>query len=340
MDNITIKMIADRAGVAKSTVSRVLNNNGYVSGETRKRVEAVIRELKYSPSAVARNLSRKETTAIGVIIPEADNSFFSGVLRGISQVADERGFSLIYCDTCNDPVRELRALDMLRGQRVVGLIMTPASEYSSQESAARLRRALKGMGAPAVLLDRTVENSQWDGVYFDNYNGAYLATQALIDAGHKKIGTIIGKQDLLLGRERLRGFREAMADNGLTPDAKYIYEGDFTSGKAYHITRQFIEAGDWPEAIFLSNNLTAIGFFKAIFEAGLTICRDICCIGFDYVEMLDYLIGYSYVERDTENMGRTAAEILIERINRNIIPRREFVIPARLVLNGSERFFS
>ncbi len=337
---VTIKTIAEKCGVAKSTVSRVLNNSGYVGKETREKIENVMREYNYSPSAMARNLSKQESNAVGVVIPEADNAFFGEVLRGISDVVDENDLTLLFCNTCNDLNKELNALKMLRNQRVRGLILTPAAEYDTKERIKNLRQALKAINVPIIILDRTIENSEWDSVSFDNYHGAYLATQTLINAGHKKIGVITGDQGLHIGRERYRGYLQAMSDHNIEHNSDYIYKGDFTSSTAYEITKKMLANGDYPDAIFLSNNLTAIGFFKAFFEAGLEFGKDICCIGFDRVEALDlFNLNYSYVERDAVNMGRIAMNMLLDRIKNpkgSMLTRREYIIPANLVLKGSE----
>ena len=326
---VTIKTIAEKCGVAKSTVSRVLNNSGYVGKETREKIENIMREYNYSPSAMARNLSKQESNAVGVVIPEADNAFFGEVLRGISDVVDENDLTLLFCNTCNDLNKELSALKMLRNQRVRGLILTPAAEYDTKERIKNLRQALKAINVPIIILDRTIENSEWDSVSFDNYHGAYLATQTLINAGHKKIGVITGDQGL-----------QAMSDHNIEHNSDYIYKGDFTSSTAYEITKKMLANGDYPDAIFLSNNLTAIGFFKAFFEAGLEFGKDICCIGFDRVEALDlFNLNYSYVERDAVNMGRIAMNMLLDRIKNpkgSMLTRREYIIPANLVLKGSE----
>lgn len=131
-----------------------------------------------------------------------------------------------------------------------------------------------------------------------------------------------------------------MSDHNIEHNSDYIYKGDFTSSTAYEITKKMLANGDYPDAIFLSNNLTAIGFFKAFFEAGLEFGKDICCIGFDRVEALDlFNLNYSYVERDAVNMGRIAMNMLLDRIKNpkgSMLTRREYIIPANLVLKGSE----
>jgi len=333
---LTIKDIAQRAGVAKSTVSRVLNNSGYVSEETRKVIEKIISESDYLPSATARSLSRQESNTIGVAIPEA--AFFGEVLRGMSEIVDQNNLTMIFCNTENDQNKEQRALQMLKEQRVRGVILTPTADYNTPLEVKLFKQALDQLKVPIILMDRRVENSRWDGVYYDNFNGAYLAAEVLIKEGHKKIGTITGNLRQIHGRERFNGFVQAFADYNMELDSKYIYNGDFTTQTAYQIAKEIIDSGDIPEAVFLSNNLTAIGFFKAIFEKKLKLGRDICCIGFDHIDALDIFdVNYSYVERETINMGHIAMQMLLERIERPELPRREHIIPARLILKGSEK---
>ena len=149
--NVTIKMIAEQAGVAKSTVSRVLNNNGYVSKETKVRIEQIMSANSYSPSAIARGLSKQHSNVIGFLIPEIENPFYSEVLQGVSEVAETNDLALMFCNTCNDISKELRALSALHGHRVLGLILTPAAEYTNLEEANALREILKLLDIPVVF---------------------------------------------------------------------------------------------------------------------------------------------------------------------------------------------
>ena len=333
---LTIKDIAERAGVAKSTVSRVLNNSGYVSEKNRKIIEQIISESNYQPSATARSLSRKESNTIGVVIPEA--AFYVEILRGISEIVDQNDLTMIFCNTENDQHKEQKALQMLNGQRVRGLILTPTADYNTPAEVKLFKKTLEQLKVPTILMDRHVENPQWDGVYYDNFNGAYLAAEALIKERHKRIGVITGNLKQIHGLDRFKGFKQALEDYNMTLEQKYVYPGNFTAETAYKITKEMIDSGDRPEALFLSNNLTAIGFLKAVFEKNLKLGRDICCIGFDYIDSLEIIdINYSYVERETMNMGRIAMQMLLERIEQPDLPRREHIIPARLILRGSEK---
>ncbi len=335
---MTIKDIADKAGVSKSTVSRVLSGNGYVNEETRKKVESIIEQTHYLPSATARSLSKRETNAIGVIVPEIDNSFFGEVLRGITEIVDQNNLTMICCDTNNNAQKEERALSMLGQQRVRGVIITPAIDYSEPNAAKKLRRLLNNLNVPVVVVDREIDNCTWDGVFYENFQSAYCATKVLIEEGHRKIGIITGDLGLKLARERYQGFLQAMEDYDLPVEPQYIYRGDFTIDTAYRLAKNMFESGDVPEAVFTCNNRTNLGFIKAAREKKIKLGHDIAAIGIDHVEVLDILdYNFSYVTRDTVEMGRVAISMLLNRLKNPDMQRNFRIMPYKLVLKGSEK---
>lgn len=338
---ITIKEVAELAGVSKSTVSRVLNNNGYVNDETRMKIEEVIKTHNYFPSASARNLSKRETNTIGVVIPEMDNSFFGDILRGITDIVDQNDLSLFYCDTNNDASKEEKALNMLKHQRVRGVIITPAIDYSEANTSKKLRKLLNDLNVPVVVVDREIENSQWDGVFYENFQSAYRATEVLTQQGHKKIGTITGDLQLKIGRDRFSGFKQALEDYDIKLDEKYIYYGDFTIERAYQLAKNMFTSGDMPDAVLTSNNQTSLGFIKAARECGMELGKDMGIIGIDHVKVLD-ILGYnlSYVTRDSEEMGRVAMRMLLDRMKNPNKERKLCIMPYKLVLKGSEKVCS
>lgn len=314
---ITIGQIAEMAGVSKSTVSRVLNCSGYVREDTRKKIEAIMEEYHYSPSASAQNLSRRETNTIGVIVPELDNTFFTEVLAGVAEVVDENNFTMIVCNTSNNGEKEKAALSMMEQQRVRGVIFTPAIGYSDAAAEKSIRLQLKNLNVPVVLVDREIQNVQWDGVFYENFQSGYLATEHLINSGNKKIGIITGDMDLKHARERYKGYVQAMEDYHLPVNEAYVYEGNYTVEESYEITRRINETQDRPEALVLSNNLTTLGYVKAIRELDKELDQEIKVVGIDHIPILD-TIGYQYncVTRDTKAMGRAAIELLLERLEK------------------------
>jgi LacI family transcriptional regulator len=334
---ITIKEIANLAGVSKSTVSRVINNSGYVSHEKKEQIEKIIKEHNYQPSAAAVSLSRKESNTIGVIIPEIDNQFFGEVIKGITEEADKNDFSLICFDTQNDGEKELKALSTLAQHRVRGIIITPALGYEDMESVEKLRDALEKIKVPVVVVDRDFNYSHLDTVYFQNYESGYLATESLIKAGNKRIGIIQGDMNLKIARERFRGYKDAMSDHKLEIKTSDILEGNFSKTIAYKLTCEMIKAGDMPEAIVTSNNRTTIGFIKALTENNLKIGEDVAIVGIDRIEMLEDLgFDFSYISRDNEEMGRLGIRMLLNREENPDAQRALWIVPCSVVLNGSE----
>lgn len=340
MPNLTISDIAKMAGVGKSTVSRYLNDTGYVSIETRKKIESVIESSGYVPSAVAQHLSRQDSGSVGLIIPEADNPFFAAVLNGISDIVDEKKLTLLLCNTNNSAEKDLRSLQLMQRQRVSGLIFTPAIEYKDLALSQEIKRRIKALNCPVVVFDRLINALECDTILSDNFGGAYAATKVLIEAGHKSLGTIAGDLSLDIARERLRGFQQAVADSGLQLNEAHIIYGEFNVEKTYTRTKEFLQSGNLPTAFFVSNNLGSYGFLRAINESGMRIPRDISYIGFDDVPGINLLGNqFSFMDRDAAGMGRQAVKMLLRRMEQPTLPVEQIYMPVTSKLYGSELFF-
>lgn len=340
MPNLTISDIARMAGVGKSTVSRYLNDTGYVGSETRKKIERVIESSGYVPSAVAQDLSRQVSGTVGLIIPEADNPFFSAVLNGVTDIVDEKKLTLLLCNTNNSAEKDLRSLQLMQRQRVSGLIFTPAIEYGDSSLAQEVKRQIKVLNCPVVVFDRLIDELDCDTILSDNYGGAYAATKALIQAGHRRVGTVAGDLSLDIARERLRGFQQAVIDFGLPLNDAHIIHGEFDVEKTYVRTKDFLQSGDLPTGVFVSNNLGSYGFLKAVYESGMSIPQDISYIGFDDVPGIN-LFGnkFSFMDRDAVGMGRQAMKMLVRRMERPALPVERIYLSVTLRLYGSELLF-
>jgi LacI family transcriptional regulator len=339
MARMTIHDIAKEAGVGKSTVSRVINGTGYVSDETRRKIEEVMKRNSYQPSSAARSLSKNESDAIGIIIPEANNPFFAEILNGVSQAVDENNFTLILCNTSNNIEKDFRSLEVMLRQRVKGLIFTPAADYSTSEQFDNLNDLLRQLRCPVVMLDRSINNLTIDGVYSDNYNSAFMATEALIKAGHRKIGIVEGDLKLSIGHERLAGYEKALKTYGLKKDERFIVPGNFDAETTYALMKELLDSGDLPTAFFISNNLSCNGFLRAVFEKGMQIPEDIAFIVFDKVIGQDvFNMKYSYVERDVQYMGRMAMRLLLKRFEKPDRTNECIIMEPTLKLLGSEKY--
>ncbi len=336
--NITIRDIARKAQVSKSTVSRVLSNSGYVSEDARKKVEDSIAQLNYVPSAMAQGLSKSVANTIGVLVPEIENNFFTEVLSGISEIVDVNDMTLLFSDTANDAVKQSKALQMIRSQRVKGLIMTPAIEFESSLENQKFLNQLELLHMPIVIVDRDIPNSKWDTILFENFNAGYLATKALINAGRSRIGIITGDMTLSIARERYNGYKFAMKEAGLIINPDYVLKGDFTNKTAAMLSEKIlVEKKNMLEGLVSSNNLTSVGLMHVMIQRGIKLGKDVGVVGIDRVRMFEELsLPFSHIKRDTRLMGRMAVEKLIERIECPDKAKEVCLMPAQLVLEGTE----
>lgn len=338
MRNATIGDIAREAAVGKATVSRVINNSGYVSEETRRKVVRVMERLNYHPSAAAQTLSRQASDTIGLILPEVSNQFFSEILKGVSEMVDERGYTLMLSSSENDPARDFRALRAMIGQRVRGLVYIPASDYTDEPLRGQLRRLLDQFSCPIVLLDRPLEAFSFDTVMSDNLKGGYIAARALVRAGHRRIGVVAGDPDLFIGRERLNGVRQALRESGMPLREEDIIPGKFDERITFERALERFRQGDCPTGFVLSNNLSAFGFLRAAEKAKLRIPEDVAFVSFDKLAGQElYGLPYTYLDRHETSQGRQAMQALFRRLESPDRPVERIVDPPDLVLKGSER---
>ena len=339
MKSVNIQDIAREAGVGKATVSRVINGKGYVSRETAAKIRAVMERYHYQPSALARSLSKQESDAIGLIIPEANNPFFSGLLTGISEVMDQCGYTLILRTSGNEPERDFRALEAMRCQRVKGLIYVPACNYEDDTDFAEMLSRLNDLDGPYVVLDRPIRRLDCDCVLSDNFSGAYAATEALIRAGHREIGVIAGNTQLQIGRERVNGYREAMQKNGLPLREPYLLTGTFDQQEAYRRVRELMDMAERPTAFFIANNHSEIGFLNAIRDAKKKIPEDVAFVGFDELSgQMIFGLPFSCLDREVTQLGTKAARLLVRRFEEPNRPAERMVVVPRLSLRGSEKY--
>ncbi|ABK61547.1 MULTISPECIES: LacI family DNA-binding transcriptional regulator [Clostridium] len=334
---VTISDIAKEANVSQTTVSRVLNNSGYVKDETRKKVLKVMKDLNYSPSAIARSLSTKKTNIIGVIVPDIKNPFFGDAIKGISNIADNHNLNIILCDADDNIEKEIKAIKLLKQQRIEGMIITPTSvedEFNSKYLA-----AIENVGIPVVLLEGNVKYSNFSGVFIDNIEGAFKGTEALIKNGHTKIAIITGRMNSQSAKDRLVGYKKALAINNIPLNEDYIFYGDYRMESGYELTNKMLSMKDKPTAVFVSSNMMTIGCVKSIFQHNCKIPGDMAVMGYDDLDMMSLFgVNISYVSVPTMELGMKSMNMLLEELDKGKDREiKRIILSPKVVLKGSEK---
>jgi len=324
----TLADIARELGVSKMTVSRAINNHPEINAATRERVLAVARRLKYQPNQYARALITNRSHLLGMVAPDLMHSYFAEILRGIETVARAANLRILVCNTYEDADNEIAEVEALR-QRTDGLIV--ASSLSPEQGQA-YRKLIKD-GLKLVLVDRLLENLRCPSVCTDNTMVGLIATEHLINLGYRRIGHLRGASASVAG-ERLEGYKQALAKHKLRFDKTLVRECGFIEDQGYEAMREWIAAGDLPEAIFAVNDPAAIGAMHALTEAGFRVGRDIAVVGAGNIHYGDMLnVPLTTVAWSTAEMGQRAARLLIEMIEGDASSRtpQNVIIPPQLV---------
>ena len=333
---VTISDIAKKAGVSSATVSRVLNDSGYVKQSTREKIEAAIKEMNFTPSAIARSLSKNETNTIGVIVPDITNSYFGEVIKGISEVAEANNLNIILFNTDNYLEKEVRALNVLKEQRLKGIIMTPGF---GEENNKEYIETINNLNIPIVLVSADLKFKELSGIFVDNVLGGFNATNLLISEGHTKIGIMTGILSSEPAAERVVGYKKALKEANIEINDKYILDGQFSMEKAYELTKKLLDSKDKPTALITSSNRMTMGAIKALKENNKNIPEDLAIVAFDKVDLLDVLgIRITYIDECPMELGRNSMNLLCDIFNDSDknFKRRVIIVP-KLIIKGSEK---
>lgn len=330
---VTMREVAERAGVSVTTVSHVINKSRPVNTQTRTRVEAAMQALGYQPNMLARSLRRGVTHTIGIVLPDSTNPYFAEVVRGIEDTSFDQGYSVILCNSDNDLEKEHHYTSLLVEKQVDGIIFVAAGLSAENIEALQVR------GIPLILVDRQVPGVQVDTVLADNRLGGWMATNHLIELNHQVIGCITGPAGVRSSSERIDGYRRAMetAIYKLEPD--WIVEGDFQYQSGYEGAKALYNQRPSPTAIFACNDLMAIGAYRFAHENKLLIPEQISIVGFDDVRLAAYTNPpLTTIHQSKHEMGSRAAELLMERIlDRELEPRQE-ILSTKLVIRDSTTY--
>lgn len=305
----TIRDVAKRAGVASMTVSRVINDSGYVSEATRAKVEMAIAELGYVPNMLGPSLRFNQTNTLALVVADITNPFWTTIARGAEDAAHENGYNVILCNTDESPEKQDQYVTMLLKRRIDGILLAPAN---SRPKSVEL---ILQQGVSVVVIDRFVPDVDVDIIRGDSVGGAYQLTQHIIQLGHRQIVILAGPEDVSTSKDRVQGFLHAMQDANIASDTSNIYWGSFTESSGYRRTKQVLNSQKLPTAIFAANNFIAIGALRALHDANIRIPDDISLVAFDdFLDAISVDPFLTVVTQPSYEMGYQATELLLKRL--------------------------
>lgn len=309
---VTIRDVANAAGVSAATVSRVVNETTAdypVRVETRDRVLAAIDDLGYRPNEMARSLLLKKSGLVGLIVPDISNPYYPDVSRGVEDVANAHDYKVMFCSTDRDTDKARSYVDALLLKRVDGIIVVGGGDEVRLSS-----ETIGSYDTKVVLIGRP--SGTFPTVQIDNVGAARTATEHLLGLGHERIGLIAASSESNSVRERLRGYRESLEGRGIVFDDGLVIDGDFTEAGGYDAAARLLEVDPPPTGIFAANDRMALGAMAAIADRGLRVPDDVAIVGFDDVPMSSYLRpALTTVSISSAELGARAMEIVLGQVN-------------------------
>jgi LacI family transcriptional regulator len=329
---VTIKDIARELGTTNSTVSRALNNHSAISKEKRRLILDKAGEMGYEPNITARNLRRGGSNVIGLIVPHINRDFFSNVIHGIEIVARQNGFSVIICQSNEDAAIEEENIRTLLSNNVAGIIMS----LSKETEVPGFHREITSRNIPFVMFDRVFTDLETNRVRNDNFQGAYEVTNHLIQQGYRKIIHFAGPPGINIYRERMEGYRKALADHGLPAHGDQVKQNVITKEAGLQETRLLLDRAMEVDAIFAASDFSALGAMLCLQERQVSVPGEIGVAGFAN-EPFTELVKLTTVEQHSSEIGKSAARLLFEGIEQGKDGNRkkELIIKPELIIRNS-----
>lgn len=323
---VTIKDVAKHANVAISTASRVINDSGYVSEKTRQRVEQAIRELGYVPNSIARSLKQKQTFSIGLIVTDIGNPFYAELAQAVERAARERGYSVLLTNTDGKASQEKDCVTVLAAKQVDGIIWySPINEDL-------VDAVMRDAGITVVVITGKERHMGHHTIRIDDQLGAFEAVNHLITLGHTRIGYIAEPDDPKFPQERMKGYRRALTEAGITCDEHLIVRGTYQEGSGLKAIRVLLGLKEPPTAVFCANDLMAIEAMQYARRKGLRIPEDLAVVGFDDTKPAClHGIDLTTVAQPTYEMGREGAKLLISSLAKPLSSRQLLLRPTLVI---------
>ena len=332
--SLTLEDIAKQAGVSRSTVSRVVNENPNVSSDVRKRILEVIQATGYHPNAAARTLASQRSWTIGLLLPQSVSFFFTDpyyphLTKGIAQACNQFNYTLalFLVGTKED---EKKIFTRVTRKGLLDGVLVQSGHHGDQQIIGQLVDA----EIPQVIIGRPFRSDNVSYIDIDNVNASFNAVTHLVRLGYKRIATITGPAQSSVGLDRKMGYIRALSERGHTVNESLIAEGDFTEAGGYYAMQKLLPAR--PDAVFAASDIMAIGAMRAAREAGMNIPGDIAFIGFDDLPIATLSdVQLTTIRQPVVQFGVKAVEILIDQIENGIQPPRHVIMDAELVIRDS-----
>lgn len=334
MSGVTISDIASELNISPSTVSRALSDHPRISTTTKKAVQDVAARLNYRHNSIAAALRSGKTNMLGVVVPTSDRSFFSSVIRSIEQVATASGYNVMITQSNDQEKMERSNIEALLRAQVDGIIASISRETSDYSHFQKLADS----GLPLVLFDRVAELNDTSIVRIDDYRGAYEATAHLIAQGCNRIAHFAGLQKLDIYQQRLRGYKDALQEHGVSFDTALVYYSNVKIEDGRAGMQALLQLENPPDAVFSASDYAAIGAMQVLKAEGKRIPEDVALIGFMNETFTSFVDpGLTSVDQLSEKMGEIAAKTFLEQVNslEGFAPRKIILSPKLIIRNSS-----
>jgi LacI family transcriptional regulator len=325
----TINDVATKAGVSTATVSRALNGKSTVDPNLVNRVLDAAAELGYQPNGPARNLRRQETAVLALIISDVENPFFTSIARGVEDVAHTVGYSVVLCNSDEDPDKERKYIDVAIQERVAGVVLSTTGAATNVD-------LLTARGTPLVAVDRPLPDAEADVVLVDTRHAAREATTHLVTQGYEHVGCITGPAGIRTADDRLAGYRDAIRAAKRRYSAKLVRRTEYREDGAREAAIELLTSEDKPDALLVANSTMAIGVLAALAELGLRLGRDVGVVAFDDAPWAPLVNPpLSVVSQPAYEIGTVAAQLLLARISDSTRTPTTTTLHATLITRGS-----
>lgn len=333
----TIHDIAKKLSITASTVSRALNDHPRISEATKKAVQRTAAKLNYQPNHIAAALRNGKSNILGIIVPTADRSFFSSVVRGIEEIANTAHYNVMICQTYDNYEKEVETVEALLSARVDGIIASFAKETQNFDHFLKV----KERGIPLVLFDRSNNELEVSQVGIDDFLGAYKATEHLIAQGCRRIAHFTNTRKVSIYTERLRGYREALLANNIAYDKSLVIESDLQLEDGRNGMLELLKQPKIPDGVFSASAHGIMGAMQVLKEKKIRIPQDVSLVGFSNEAFMSFTEpALTTVEQHSMRIGNAAAEIFLEEIasaEKKFIPQKIVLKPELIVRESSLR---